>query len=540
MEEKDEEEIILNLKDNQNQRKNNLKNHYKNYFLWTHKKGLEGKDISIEIDKNHISESQYYSLLFDRDKKPFEMNKEYIRKLESNKRRFIYQAAIPKQTECLLNNIYNNIYTIKKKSQGLHKLNTIALQRISKERLKVFRPQTSIPSIDYKTKALLSPKPKKSKKKKKNKTTNKEEIIEYINDADDNKKSIKSMPFFSKTMSLKKINNISKSNFALNNKKEDKFNNKRSNTNHKKGLSAGEDEYNIKSIKMKNPMITFFKKKNQERIKNLLELDIPSLYTPKNQKNINLNRLTNIFRIQISKSFQTYNPINHLKDLNKMQRDSIQIRRQMEEIKQRVNQKITDLCTGRFYKKEYKKLKSMLDNNYGQSFNDYTIPDKIPFNIKLEINEKNRFNNIKNNNKSVVLFQNSYKIRALYEYLAKREKKTKKKINDDELDPNELIEKGFRKDFEQIEDTLENLYNSLEIKPITEYIDTYQNEEIKKDKNKLKEREKKYFPTFKEVDKYLNKIGNEYICKSKLNKKEVEEKLVILENRLKTLVGKED
>ena len=218
----------------------------------------------------------------------------------------------------------------------------------------------------------------------------------------------------------------------------------------------------------------------------------------------------------MNKSLKHYNAENHLKDLNKIQRDDISVRESMEKIKSKMNQKINDRCQGQYYKKQYIKLKE--ENEKGKKDNNQfkkkIIPDKVPFNILFrDLNKK----------KLKVFPQgyHGYKIRAFYDYSSncERIKKAKEK---DLLDfGNSLLFKHFHnKNYELLYNSLDELFNSLEIKPIIKYIDKFKNEKSIKDKNILSERIKKYFPALTESEKNIQKIEQYFTKKNNNLKKE--------------------
>ena len=219
-----------------------------------------------------------------------------------------------------------------------------------------------------------------------------------------------------------------------------------------------------------------------------------------------MERLNDVYRVQMNKSLRFFNPENHLKDLNKIQRDNISVRKSMEKVKYKMNEKINDRCQGQYYKKEYLRFKDEYEKvRKAKSFDKKTFPIQIPFNIKFRDDKKN-----------IKVFKNGYKIRAYYDYYSSCERIQKSKDND-------LFNFGLGlilghihdKDYDLMYETLDELYNILEVEPIDKYIEKFKNEKINKDKDILADRIKNYFPILTETEKKLEKMGNHQILKNK-------------------------
>ena len=71
------------------------------------------------------------------------------------------------------------------------------------------------------------------------------------------------------------------------------------------------------------------------------------------------------------------------------------------------------------------------------------------------------------------------------------------------------------KNNELLYSSLDEVFNALEVEPITKYIDTFKNEKPIKDKEVLKDRMKNYFPVLIETEKKLQKMGQYHILKKR-------------------------
>ena len=125
------------------------------------------------------------------------------------------------------------------------------------------------------------------------------------------------------------------------------------------------------------------------------------------------------------------------------------------------------------------------------------------------------------NKKKIKVFPHGYKIRALYDYSSSCERIQKSNSKDLFDFGTSLLFKHFNnKNYDLLYNSLDELFNSLEIKPIIKYIDKFKNEKSIKDKNILNERIKKYFPALTESEKNLQKIEQHFKRKDNNFKKE--------------------
>ena len=200
----------------------------------------------------------------------------------------------------------------------------------------------------------------------------------------------------------------------------------------------------------------------------------------------------------MNKSFTKYKSRNHLKELNKFQRDDMSVRQDMEIVKSKINKKINDRCQGQYFKKLYLKLKNANEKDKkAKSLIKRSLPVQIPFNILLR--NTNHIRNVKFN-------PHGYKIRAYYDFCGNYEKKQKLQNKDLLKFKNNLKGHFITKDYKFLNSALDELFNLLETEPVINYIDNFKNEKPNRDKDELNERIKTYFPALTETEKKIQKI----------------------------------
>ena len=243
-------------------------------------------------------------------------------------------------------------------------------------------------------------------------------------------------------------------------------------------------------------------------MRNLIDLDVEKLYATSKRKKLNLSRINEIYRVQMNKSLKKYDPETHLRELNKIQLNDIKVRKSMEKVKGKMNKKINDRCQGQYYKKEYLKFKEENEKDRKwKALEKKSDPIFIPFNINFKDDEKH---------KNVKVFKFGYKKRAYYDYCERCERIQKSENKDlMKLGADLLFRHMNKQDHDLLGDSLNQIFDALEIKPIMKYIDDMQNEKVNRDKNALNERFKKYFPVFTEAEKILQQIEKRKIIKEK-------------------------
>lgn len=491
--------------------------------IWTHKCNSHPVDIPkvMGIHDNQINYA--YSLLFS-DNRALKMNTPTYKKRKINsKKHSNYLKFISNDSEKILNKAYSKINFMKKETKQLYKLNSLSLQKISKTFFKTNRPQTSnfnnsnrnriesastnyqIQQISLSNSSKIIPKNSFRNSVKSPFGKRKIEYTGATNEKNDINKIYSNE--ITKENTSPDINIFSKKKSILSGfKKNNKI----------KNLSLNKSKC-LKQMFSPYSPINFFIDKREEKFRNLINIDIHRLYSTNKKKKLNLSRLNNEYRVQMNKSLHHYKAENHLKELNKFQRDDMSVRQSMEDIKFKMNQKINDRNQGQYYKKQYLKLKE--ENEKERRENSPVkrpFPDKIPFNILFKDIEKN---------KNIKVFPNGYKIRAYYDFCSNCDSMQKGK-NKELLELGESLFLGHlnNKDYELLYRSLDELFNSLELDPILKYIDKFKNEKATKDKTILNERIKDYFPVLTESEKKIQKIEELQILK---NKKEIEEENIL-------------
>jgi hypothetical protein len=272
------------------------------------------------------------------------------------------------------------------------------------------------------------------------------------------------------------------------------------------------------NINTKRILSSMIKKKRENKFKSLTEMDINEFYNKENIKNVNMERFNDIFRAEMNNTFYKFNPKEHLKKINEMQRDNISLRQDIENIKHILNNKIEQFSHKNSLINNYNsKTNKQKNKNILSARNLLEFPKKIPFNIKIKNPKK--------------LFPNGYKVRALYEYQAHSLQDEKRKENILNLKQKYFKKKEkFKIKKELIDKTLQKLLVSLDSNKIDNYIDEVKNEKVNKNEEISQERKKKYFPELNEVQDYLVQCENNKIQDCK--KEAIEKKIIDLENSL--------
>ena len=514
-------------------KKRNIKTNIPDNRVWSHKCSIHPVDITKIMDTQDSTFNYAYSLLFS-DDRDIKMNKPiYKRRKINDKKQSNYLKYISNDSEKILNKIYTRINFMRNETKELQKLNTLSLQKTSKSYFRTNRPETSntirnridSASTNYQTqtiniknsKNLLSKSLQNNIKKKFDK--NGLVSTPVSNEKSDiNNNNLYTNNLYSNE-NTKENTNPNLNSFS---KKRNLFSafNKNKNKN-KRNTFLSLNKSNLKSktnFSLSSP-INLFVDKGEEKFRNLIDIDIPKLYSTNKKKHLNLARLNDVYRVQMNKSLRHYNPENHLKELNKIQRDNISVRQSMENVKCKMNQKINDRCQGQYYKKQYLRFKEENEKDKkAKSQEKKPFPAQIPFNICFRNNDKN---------KKVKVFPHGYKIRAYYDYCASCDRKQKSKNNDFfEFGSNTLFGHLHNKDYDLIYSSLDELFNALEIEPIIKYIDKFKNEKPNKDKNILNDRIKNFFPVLTETEKKIQKMEQHQVFKrQKLTEENIMDKI---------------
>ena len=440
-------------------------------------------------------------------------------KVDKNKKVKLYKF-IKDETEKLLTKVYDKINFMEKENKELQKINSLSLQKTSKCYFQTNRPKTSKFEHD-----LYEAPHIKIHKKNFGKTYSKTFTNRISFNNFDDKNSLDNNLLTNRNLELNNINTNEntkeETNSFRNSYKKPRNVLSASNKTKKTNLSTNNNQ-SIFAKSTKNKKIIFpvdiYESKGEEKFRNLINLDVEKLYSSSKRKKLNLSRINEIYRVQMNKSLKKYNPETHLKELNKIQLSDIKVRKDMEKIKGKMNKKLDDRSQGLYYKKEYLRFKEENEKDKKlRALEKKPSPTSIPFNILFKDDE---------NHKNVKVFPHGYKIRAFYDYCASCERIQKSKNSDlMEFGADLLFGHMNAKDHELLYDSLDELFNALETKPIMKYIDDMKNEKVNKDKNVLNERFKKYFPVYTEAEKIFQQIEKRKIIKTK----KLDENIDILE-----------
>ena len=458
-----------------------------------------------QIRKNEKMRNLDFRLLIKKEIEEEEENEIfYFRKEEEEEKNDKKKVKIKtsKKFNALSKDINKKFFLINKKSEQLKKLNTISLQKISREYYRL-APSKSLTFNSIQ---------KMLKENNNNMTMNQFNNTLNINSGRTSFNLINKNKTRVNSASQKK--RISKSVFHNYNKNNEKFKNMKNNIYNNENNKEIYNEKDENSITDKNLKILESLKKNKttEKLKKFIDIDINDLYK-KNKKNIvDLDKFNDSFRVQMNNTCYKLIINKHIKELNEQQRDNVLVRKTMEKIKNKLNMRINN------YKNKNKNKKLILikkykhlENNFNTKKNNTIIssrklkslPDQLPKNIKLQPGKNKRFS--------------PYQIRALYEShfhslenekhkqkIIKKEKKEEpkkiSKINDS------LMEKALRK-----------LSYTLSAKNVYKYIN-----DVKKEKSDSKREneclnENKYFPMLKEAKNCIQKFDiNKTIDKYKI------------------------
>lgn len=424
-----------------------------------------------------------YSLLFDKDKKLSQKKLFFKKKFDSKKKKKEFSDKLSKKCVSLLSNIYDQMNLINTKAMKLNQFNSISLQKISQKyyRMNTSKSYSSLNNIKNNNLASINSTQSTYYNSSNNFNKNKIGTIKVQRKAIDN---------FIKSKKIKSEENL----------REIESYQKKNDNNKKRILSS------------------VIKKKRDNKFKSLTEMDINELCKKENIKNVNLERFNELFRAEMNNTFYNFNPKEHLKQINEMQRDNISLRQNIESIKHTLNNKIKHFSNKNCLINDYNsKVNKLKDKNVISARNLLDLPKKIPFNIKIKNSKK--------------LFPNGYKVRALYEYQSHSIQNDKKKEKIFNLKQKYLKNnQKYKIKKELMDKTLQNLLASLNTNKIENYIDEVKNEKVYKNEEVSQEKKDKYFSELNEVREYL--IQCQKYKREDSKKEEIEKKMVDLEDRL--------
>ena len=248
------------------------------------------------------------------------------------------------------------------------------------------------------------------------------------------------------------------------------FNTNKTSRNRKRNIK----QWNYNSFR-EGSKIKLLESKNNN-IKDLKYFNINKMIND-NEKKANVKRLNDMYRIKINRGLKIYTPAMHLKEMKQIEIEDVNMKRNINNLNEKISKRINDRCGGLYFKKKYEKLISKKKNNLKESKS-----------IELLKNLDDK--------KILSLRRKSYSIKTLFNRLSL---KKEEKISDREK---------IKQKKESLKNVLELLKYSLDIEPIHEYINEKSTFKRRYKRN-LKEDEKRYFSNFEEINKkYRDIIGD--------------------------------
>ena len=276
----------------------------------------------------------------------------------------------------------------------------------------------------------------------------------------------------------------------LNNKKERKVRPTSASTYYESKMFESNFNKASRNRKLKNKQWSFksfregskIKLKEKKNIKiNIKDLKYNNLnkIIDENEKKGNLLRLNDMYRVKMNREMKIYNPIGHLKDMKQIQIEDVNMRRNMNNINDKLKKRIEDRCGGFYFKHQYEKYISKIKKN---RVNEYRLSESLKDIDKIKI---------------LSLRRKSYSTKNFFNRkvtFRKEEKKTDKLT--------------MKEKKESLRNVLDLLKNTLDIEPIHEYI----NDKVKfrnRIKSDLNEDRIKYFSQFEEISKKVEEINKD-------------------------------
>ena len=446
-------------------------------------------NIIKQIQKNEKFQSNIYSLLFekDEDSKNNKMNNKASN--ERNKNGKLYSDKISKKCNTLLSSIYDKINIIKGKSEIINKINSKSLQNISK---KIFRINTTTSLKNMKNSNNI-------------KTINSTQSTNFHNSSNNfHKKHFGSIIINQKKSMNSNLLNQNKFKIENNIRTIEPYQSiKKNNQNNNKRIASS--LFNIKN--------------SDDKLKHFASINIEELYKTKDSKVVNMERLNEAFRIEMNNTFYKYNPKKHIKKLNEMQIDNMSLRQNMQKIKEKINNKVENLCSKKDLLKRYNEIIKSKKKNF-----NFIHPRNIAKNNPFQLKFKSQGN----------INPFGYKTRALYSYhthsleIENKNKRNKRANSLKEINPIKL----FNINIDIMNRTLKKLYVSLDTKNIIKYINDMKNGKVSKNEEISEYKKNKYFPVFKEVKNYLKEYELNKIKYKESDKEKIEKQIIDIENKL--------
>ena len=279
---------------------------------------------------------------------------------------------------------------------------------------------------------------------------------------------------------------------VMNNKKERKMRPTSASTFYESKMFESNINKTSRNRKFKNKQWSFksFREGSQSQIKmklkekkniNIKDLKYNNLnkIISDNEKEGNVLRLNDMYRIKMNREIKMYNPIGHLKDMKQIQIEDVHMRKNINNINDKLKKRIEDRCGGFYFKHQYEKYISKIKKN---RVNEYKLSESLKDVDKVKI---------------LSLRRKSYSTKNLFNRkvsFRKEEKKTDKLT--------------MKEKKESLRNVLDLLKNTLDIEPIHDYI----NDKVKfrnRITRDLNEDRIKYFSQLEEIPKKLEEINKD-------------------------------
>ena len=452
------ERKIKKLKDDlNNNKKSSLKrNLIKDNRIWTQKTKAYITNIIFDINRD-IKYIEKARLLLNElnninlgSKKHYEFKNN---KAEQNPIK-VYKGLTSEKSARILKSAYNKINKMKLKSKELQKYNGLSLKHASSQYYRTSRPKSAI--------------------------VPEQKVYKQIR------------PISASTCYDSKV-------VEINNNK-----NYKSKTIINSNNRTFRDGYKVKKEKLK-----LNKNSDEQKLMDLRYINLDKMYKENNKRAVNLGRLNDIYRLQLNKNLGLFSPSRHLKDMKHIQIGDINVRKEMQDIKKELDERIDERCKGLFFKREYEKY--------------------ISKNNKLKSSNTTKNINSRNKNSPVSNFRLRTNYSSKHLYNPKIRKTFKENLNEEQLKKISIKEK-IEKKRENLKELLNKLGETLEVESIHKYINDRNVDKRKSIRNDLMEMQKEYFPKLDEVNKDIKEI----MCEEtdKMTNDEIEDNIIRLEELL--------
>lgn len=450
------ERKIKKLKDDlNNNKKSSLKRNLINR-IWTQKTKAYIRNIVFDINKDmkYIEKARLLLNELNNINLGSKKHYEYKNNKAEQKPIKVYKGLTSEKSARILKSAYNKINKMKAKSKELQKYNGSSLKHASSQYYRTSRPKSAIVPEQkiYKQTRPISAS-----------TCYDSKMVELNNNRN----------FKSKTI-------INSNNRTF------------------------RDGYKVKKEKLK-----LNKNSDEQKLMDLRYINLDKMYKENNKRAVNLGRLNDIYRLQLNKNLGLFSPSRHLKDMKHIQIEDINVRKEMQDIKKELDEKIDERSKGLFFKREYEK---------------YISKNHI---LKSSNTTKNIHNRIKNNPISNFKLRTNYSSKNLYN--PKIRKTFKENLNNEQMKKISIKEK-IEKKRENLKDILNKLGETLEVEAIHKFINDKNVTKRKSIRDDLMKMQKEYFPKLDEVNKEIKEV----ICDGtdKMTNDEIEENIIRLEELL--------